>query len=135
MPIKIIVVTLPILLLFSGCFSNEAPKCSDPAVKKMVKNLYEESLEELSTNPMAIIFMQSLPKRMLSLSAVRPMAYDEKIHLRACKAKARFDNNISSDIEYSVQLSEENPKEFYVELDTTFMEGLMQQSMIQGVFK
>jgi len=121
-------------LMLSGCLDSEAPKCSDPAVKKLVKDLYQESVQELANNPMAAIFMTSLPKEITSISAVRPVAYDEKVNLRSCKAEAHFDNNISANIKYTVQLSEENPEEFYVELDTTFMEGLMQQSMMQGIF-
>jgi len=121
-------------LTLSGCLENEAPKCSNPAVKALVKDLYQESVKELENNPMAAIFMTTLPKEISSVSTVRAVAYDEKVNLRHCKAQAHFDNNISTNISYTVQLSEENPEEFYVELDTTFMEGLMQQSMMQEMF-
>ena len=134
MKIRTMILTAVTPLFLTGCFQNEAPKCSDPAVKGLVKNLYQDSLKQLSNNPMAIIFMGALPKEIVSITAVRPVAYDEKVHLRSCKAEARFDNNATANIEYTVQLSEENPEEFYVELDTAFMEGLMQQSMMQGIF-
>jgi hypothetical protein len=135
MKIKTIAMLFTVALFLSGCFENEAPKCSDPAVKGLVKNLYKESVQELANNPMAALFVGTLPKELHSLSAVRPVAYDEKVNLRSCKAEAHFDNNITANIQYTVQLSEENPEEFYVELDTTFMEGLMQQSMLQGIFE
>ncbi|MEO1938371.1 MAG: hypothetical protein ABGW85_07025 [Sulfurimonas sp.] len=135
MKIKTMIAVAITPFLLSGCFKSEAPKCSDPAVKGLVKDLYTESLQKLSSNPMAAMFMGALPKEIVSISAVRPVAYDEKVNLRSCKAEAHFDNNVTANIEYTVQLSEENPEEFYVELDTAFMEGLMQQSMMQGIFE
>jgi len=134
MKIRTMIVVAMTPFLLTGCFKSEAPKCSDPAVKSLVKNLYQDSLQKLQTNPMAVIFIAALPKEIQSITAVRPVAYDEKVNLRSCKAEAHFDNNVTANIEYTVQLSEENPEEFYVELDTTFMEGLMQQSMMQGIF-
>jgi hypothetical protein len=135
MKIVTIATACALTFMLSGCFESEAPKCSDPAVKGLVKNLYQNSVKELSNNPMTAIFIAALPKEIRSFSAVRPVAYDEKVKLRSCKAEAHFDGNVTANIEYTVQLSEENPEEFYVELDTAFMEGLVQQSMMQGIFE
>ncbi len=134
MKIVTIATACTLMLMLSGCFKSEAPKCSDTDVKGVVQDLYKDSLQKLSNNPMAAIFMGALPKEIVSISAVRPVAYDEKVNLRSCKAEAHFDNNVTANIEYTVQLNEENQEEFYVELDTDFIEGLMQQSMMQEMF-
>jgi hypothetical protein len=134
MQIKSLLIAASTLFLLSGCFKSEAPKCSNPDVKELVKNLYGDSLENLSKNPMSALFIDALPKKIVKLNATRPIAYDEKINMRRCKAEALFDNNIKADISYTVQLSEEKSDQFYVELDTSFMEGLVQQSMMQGIF-
>jgi len=132
MKIKNIIIAGATLFLLSGCFKQEAPKCSDKDVKNLVKSLYQDSLKQLSNNPMAALFIGALPKEMTSLTSVRSVAYDEKVGLRSCKAEAHF-NNKTVNIKYTVQLNEENSDEFYVELDTAFLEGLIQQSMMQGI--
>ena len=68
------------------------------------------------------------------MNSVRAISYDEVVKLRTCRAEAVFDTNQTANIEFTVQLNEENSDEFYVDLDTEFVEGLMQQSLMQGMF-
>jgi hypothetical protein len=131
MKIKTALLLVSTTFLLSGCFQDETPKCSDSDVKDLIKEIYQDSLQELSANPMSALFIGGLPKKIVSISSVRPVAYDKTVHLRTCKAEAKFDNNQTTDIEYTVQITEDNPDEFYVELDTSFMEGLVQSSMMQ----
>ena len=124
------------VLIFSGCFKNEPPKCSDPDVKKSVKKLYSDMEKKISQNPMAAMLGlfaggSLMPKEMVSLSNTRPIEYDEKIKLRKCKADARFDNNESVTVIYTVQLSEENPDEYYVELSSDFLEPMLKKNMMK----
>jgi len=137
---KSILVAVSAALLFSGCFKNEPPKCSDPDVKSSVKKLYGDMKKKIYENPMSAIFTffsgkKILPQKMVSLSNTRPIAYDENIKLRQCKADARFDNNESVTVIYTVQLSEENPDEYYVELSSDFLEPLMKKNLMQNALQ
>jgi len=132
---KIITSVIFTSLFLTGCFS-EAPKCSDAEVKETLKSVYLQVLDNInSSNNMFLAgFASSLPKAIESIDSIRTVAYDEKIELRQCKADVRFDNNQTASISYSVQVNEENSDEFYVELDTEFVEGLMQSNMMNGFF-
>jgi hypothetical protein len=133
---KTIVLSLLLTIFMTGCFNNEPPKCSDDDVQETLKSIYTQVLENVqnSGNPFLAGFTKSLPQGIQSLSSIRPVAYDEAVKIRSCKAEALFDNNQTAAIEYTVQTNEENSDDFYVELNTEFLEGLMQQSIMQGIF-
>ena len=115
----------------TGCFKSEAPKCSDPEVVKLVEQIYENQMQELQkSNPLAAIFLATLPKRIVAIESARPVKYDENIKLRSCKGVAHFEDNRTANIEYTVQLDEMNGDQFYVELQMGFLEGLAQQGMM-----
>ncbi len=120
----------------SGCFNAEAPKCSDLNVQNRVKKIYAEQIISLADkNPMALIFVEALPKRMVRIDFARPIKYEENIKMRSCKAIAYFDNNSSANIEYTVQLDEKNSKKFYVELNMDFLDDVAKQGIIHHIFK
>ncbi len=119
-------------------FVKKAPKCSDENVVQTVKNIYAGLPEQIKqTNPLAAAFMQNIPKEITIIQDIRPTSYDKEINLRQCKANALLDDNKTMEISivYTVQLSQENNDEYYVELDTSFLEGLMQQSIMNGLLK
>ena len=119
-------------LSLGGCFKSEAPKCSDPQVVGMVKQIYHENIAEMAeANPMFAVIKGAIPDRSVSIESARPVAYDEKIDLRSCRAVARFDDNRTANIEYTVQLDEKKSDQFYVELKLDFVQGLAQQGIMQ----
>jgi hypothetical protein len=61
------------------------------------------------------------------------VAYDEKVKMRSCKADVTFENNQTASVEYSVQMDEEDSENFYVELNTEFLQALMQESMMRNI--
>ncbi len=125
-----------LVLTLGGCFKSEAPKCSDKEVVQLVKQIYTEHIGELSkSNPMFMIFAAAIPKKIVKIDSARPVSYDEKIHLRQCKAQAYFDDNRTAPIEYTVQLDEKNSDQFYVELSFEFLQPLAQQGMMQQILK
>ena len=132
---KTLFIALFISIFVTGCFNNEPPKCSDKEVEVSVKKLYIQVLGNIkkSNNPFLLGFMQKLPQNIQSLSSIRAVAYEEKIKMRSCKAEAIFENNQTASIKFTIQTNEEND-DFYVELDTEFLEGLMQESIMQGIF-
>jgi len=134
--LKSLSVSFLIIFILSGCFNTQAPKCSDDAVQETLKDVYLKVLTNLqnSQNPFLAGFTQGLPKSIDTLSSIRAVSYDEAVKIRSCKADVSFDNNQTATLEYTVQLNEENNDEFYVELDTDFLEGLMQESIMQGIF-
>jgi len=123
------------MFFLTGCLKYEAPKCSNPDVELLVKQLYKDSLNKLTNNPMTAIFITAMPKEIKKLTYIRPTSYNKEISLRECKAEAVFDKNISAAIHYNVQLTEDQSDKYIVELDTTFMEGLMQKSLLNGLLK
>ncbi|QOP40249.1 hypothetical protein [Sulfurimonas marina] len=133
---KIFIPTVLLALFMSGCFSDNAPKCSNEDVQDTVKQVYTNILDNAqnSNNLFLAGFTKSLPKAMVELSSFRAVAYDETVKLRSCKAEALFDTDQTMEISYTVQLDEQDSDQFYVELDTAFMETLMQQSIMQEVF-
>lgn len=128
--LKPLVATSLSLFLLTGCFTKEPPKCSDDDVKETLQGIYSDLIAKSQNNFMAM-FLQALPKEIDSFSSIRPVAYDEKVKIRTCKADVTFENNQTASIEYTVQLNEEENEEFYVELKTDFLEALVQQSIMQ----
>jgi hypothetical protein len=125
-----------LLLGTGGCFRSEAPQCSDPQVVRLVEESYAEQVGALQrSNPLAAVFLSMLPKKMVALESPRPVKYEENIRLRSCKAVARFDDNRTADIRYTVQLDERNSDHVYVELKMDFLEGLAQQSIQEEMLK
>lgn len=126
-----------ILFFLSGCFKTEAPKCSDQEIQESVKEVYGNINNNIqnSDNTFLSGFSQVLPHKILSLESFRAIAYDKEIKLRSCKAQATFDTNQTLELNYTVQLSEEDSNEYYVELDTVFLETLIQQNLMREVFK
>jgi len=133
---RILLPSFLLVIFLSGCFNNNPPKCSDEKVQETVKGLYVQILQNVqnSGNPFLAGFTNSLPQNIKSLSSIRPVAYDEMIQMRTCKANALFENNQTLSIQYTIQTNEENGGDFYIELDTEFLEGLMQQNIMQGIF-
>ena len=119
-------------ITMQGCFSSEPPKCSDENVQETLKGVYAQ----LFTNQQNILLsalMQNLPKSIDSLASIRAVAYDEKVKMRSCKADVTFENNQTASVEYSVQMDEEDSENFYVELNTEFLQALMQESMMRNI--
>lgn len=119
----------------TGCFSTQAPKCSDEDVKITLNEIYTEHIETLkeSGNPLLYMFISFIPSEMTSIESIRTAGYDEKIKMRSCKANVTFDNNQSAAIEYSIQLDEEDADNFYVEINTEFFEEMLKHSMMQNI--
>ncbi len=127
------IVLMGVLALgMSGCMeTKEVPSCADVQVEKMLKEIYAKHIKETgSANIIAQMFLASVPKQILKLDSARAVAYDDKIMLRSCKAEATLEGNVTTAIEYSVQLDEKNKEQMYVELKLDFLEGLMQQGMM-----
>ncbi|WP_456451761.1 hypothetical protein [Hydrogenimonas sp.] len=123
-----------VALGMTGCFKSEAPQCSDPEVVKLVEQIYENQMQELQkSNPLAAIFLATLPKKIVKIESARPVKYDENVKLRSCKGIAHFEDNRTANIEYTVQLDEKNSDQFYVELQMDFLEGLAQQNMMDMI--
>ena len=124
------------MIMLQGCFEKEAPQCSDEAIITTVQELYAEHMQKNdNTNILAQVLMASVPKKILSIHSARAVAYKENIHLRSCKAEAVMEGNITSSIEYTVQLDEKNDDQFYIELDMEFIETLAQQGMMNQFMK
>ncbi|MBU1927387.1 hypothetical protein KKG77_00130 [bacterium] len=119
-----------VLFSLSGCFSSEPPKCSDEDVKDIVKSLYVEMIGNMKETTYTAIFAAALPKEMLSIDSIRPVAYDEAVKMRSCKATAKLEGDKEINIEYTIQTNEENSDEYYVELGSDFVEGLMMQNIM-----
>lgn len=134
---KTIIIATLFGFFMSGCFSVDAPKCSDEDVEDTVKEIYLDVLKNAQdpNNSFLAAFTDGLPTAITKLSTQRAIAYDENVKLRSCKADALFDNNQTIEINYTVQLDEQDSDQFYVELDTEFLSTLMQQSMLQGIWK
>ena len=127
---------LPAALVFAmtGCFDAEAPKCSDPKVVKLVQETYERELHDmLKANPLAGVVVAALPSKMTAVDSARPIEYDEKVKLRSCKGVARFDDNRTAEIAYTVQLDEKDDSKVYVELELDFMNGLVKEGMMKMI--
>lgn len=133
---KITAISLLFLIFLSGCFKHETPQCSDIKVQQSVKTLYIQILQNSQTakNPFLAGFTNNLPQSIQSLSLIRSVSYDDELKIRTCKANALFDNNQSINIEYTIQINEKNSDDFYIELDTEFLEEMMQQNIMQGIF-
>ena len=122
--------------VLSGCLQTEAPKCSDSDVTGLVEQIYAEHIEELKKdNPMAAMYVEMVPKKIVKIDSARAMRYDKEVKLRECKAVAYFENNQSSDIEYTVQLDEQDESQFYVELDLDFLEDLLKSGLWKNILK
>lgn len=134
---KLVLPTILLTILMTGCFNTDAPKCSNDDVQETVKQVYENVLENAQNSDNIILagFTKSLPTSITELSSFRAVAYDKSVKLRTCKADALFDTNQTIEISYTVQLDEEDSDQFYVELDTEFMETLMQQNIMREVFR
>jgi hypothetical protein len=131
---KTAIITLLVAMLMSGCFNSEAPKCSDKDVQNTVKDLYTQLLDNTSKNILLSGLVGNLPKNITEISSIRAISYDKSVKLRTCKADAQLDSNQSMQISYTVQLNEEDSDTFYVELDSSFLEGLVQKSLMKNIF-
>ena len=127
--VKAVGLTVPLVML-SGCLNTEAPECSDEDVVGTVKNIYAELPEKNKDNPIAGMFMKTLPKSITSLESIRPVSYEENVKLRTCKAQATLENGQTIDIQYTVQSVENDSAQFYVELNTDFIENLMMTNIM-----
>ncbi len=134
---KKIYLLTPLIAMFAltGCFKSEAPKCSDTEVKKTLKKLYAQKMIEMKGNVLTMFFTAAVPKTITSIGAARAISYDEKVNLRSCKAEATLGEGITSAIEYTVQLDEENNGQFYVELQMGFVETLAQQGIMNQLME
>jgi hypothetical protein len=119
-----------VLFSLSGCMNSEPPKCSDTDVTNLVKDLYVEMIDNLQNTPLTGAFAATMPKKMLSVDSIRPVAYDEAVKMRSCKATAKLEGDKEINIEYTIQTNEENSDEYYVELGSDFVEGLMMQNIM-----
>jgi len=128
---KAMVLTVPLLML-AGCLNTETPECSDEDVVETVKNIYSEIPEKNKDNPIAGMFAKTLPKSITALESIRAISYDENVKLRTCKSQVTFENGQTADLQFTVQSLEKNDGEFYVELDTGFIEGLMMQNIMKN---
>ena len=122
-------VVLGVVFGLNAC-SKETPKCSDEDVQVLVSNLYADMLENSAQNILLSAFLVNAPKSLDRLESVRAVSYDKEVKLRECKAVAHFENGYTADIEYTVQLSETNHDEFYVELKGDFLQQLMMNSIL-----
>lgn len=124
------------MMLLNGCFKTEAPKCSSDQVVEMAKDIYVNHMKDLeSNNIFAQVFLTTVPKKILKIDSARPVAYDENIHIRSCKAQAYFEGNITVPIEYTVQLDEKNSDKIYVDLKMDFVEDMAQQGIMNQIMK
>lgn len=125
-----------LMLTLNGCFETEAPECSSEQVTGMVQEIYEKQMKEMGgDNILTQVLFATVPKKIIKVDTARPVAYDENIHLRSCKASATLEGNITSPIEYTVQLDEKNSDQIYVELKMDFVEDLAQQGIMNEVMK
>lgn len=104
------------------------PKCSSDEVKTLVQDIYSNMINN-NDNILLQAYMAKAPKYIDSLNSIRTVSFDENVNLRECKAVANFENGSSADIEYSVQISDNN-EEFYVELKKDFLQQIMMQSIM-----
>jgi|TARA_R110002033_G_scaffold29007_5_gene65304 hypothetical protein len=133
---KKIIIPLLITLAISGCNNPfaSAPECSDKSVKDLVITLYGDIVKQSKDNPLTNIFAQGIPSSLKSVNTARSTDYNKDILLRSCRAEGITDNGIEISIKYTVQfLKEEN--DFMVELDSDFLEGLMQKSIMDTISK
>lgn len=133
---KILFISLFLLIFMNGCFTHEIPTCSDAKVQKSVKTLYIQILQNVqdSGNPFLAGYTDNLPQTIESLSNIKTVSYDELIQLKRCTADALFENNQTLSIEYTIEINDESSDDLYIELNTEFLEGLMQQRIMEGVF-
>ena len=124
-----------VALLFSGCFKNEPPACSDPQVKDDVKKIYKNIMEKMKKNAFYNLAATMLkvdhiyPDKILGVRDAVEQEYDQNLKLRKCKAEVVFDNKISLDIDYTVRLDKEDPDYYIVELDPSFFDALYMKSV------
>lgn len=117
--------------LFAGCFSNEVAKCSDDSVKELVGKIYSEQINGESANPMLAAISKNFPA-LSSLESIRAISYDKEVNNRGCKAVMHFEDGSTVDLSYSVQADEEDSSNIYVELDTSFLQGLIMSAMMKS---
>jgi len=124
------------IIAFSGC-STDTPKCSDVRVKTKVINTYKKWKDELNNtkNPLFEIFLKGKIPNLLVLKNARAISYNKEIKLRECKAEAIFDNNQTWTIHYTVQNSEENPRDFYVEISKKSLDKVAKESIVESFFQ
>ena len=101
----LLALAIPAIMTMNGCMESEAPKCSNDEVIKTVKNLYSGKVEEMGKNIFTQVLLASIPKEMTGVTSTRAVPYDEKVHLRTCKAEAEL-GAAKIPIEYTVQLTE-----------------------------
>lgn len=124
------------IFMLNGCFKTEAPKCSSESVTGLVQEIYEKHMKSMEEeNIFAQVLLGTVPKKIIQIDSARPVAYDENIHLRSCKAQAHFEHNTTAPIEYTVQLDEKNSDQIYVELKMDFVEDLAQKNMMNQIMK
>ena len=116
-------------VVFSGCVFDSTPKCSDDNVQSLVKEIYQNMLEQSKDNILLAVYMSNAPKSIVSLSSIRAVSYDKDVNLRECKSIAHFDNGLDINLDYSVQMAE-NGDEFYVEFKEDFIQNVMMNSMM-----
>ena len=123
-------------LLLTGCFNTDTPKCSDAEVTGLVQEIYTGWVKnvENAQNPMLAMFLKNLPQKITDISSARATSYEKEIKLRTCKADIDFENNTTSTLVYTVQITEEDKENFYVELDSDSLETIMQQSMMSNFY-
>ncbi|BCD68809.1 hypothetical protein [Nitratiruptor sp. YY09-18] len=130
-----------VLVLLSGCFKKEPPKCSDEETIETVKEIFAKNVDEIYDGIPLIAIMKMgkkgkidfhLPKKIVDIKDALPVSYDEKIKRRECQATAVLDTNDTAQISYTVQLSEKDPDQFYVELKFDFLQPILQKHMMQS---
>ncbi len=126
-----------VLVMMSGCFQKEVPKCSDDNVKNVLSEIYGNWSQNInnSDNPVLIMFKGAIPNSIVSFSSPRTLGFDKEIQLRTCKMDVTFDNNQSNTLQYTVQLDEEDNENFYVEISEDSLESIAQESMMKHMMQ
>ena len=112
-------------------YFDPVPKCSDESVLSLLPELYgsmrKSTIESAGWNDIVLVSV-GLPQSIERIEMARSTGYKSSIKLRSCNANAIFAVNnqkeITVNISYSVQLSEQNSEEFFVILEPDFISTL-----------
>lgn len=105
---------MAVIMFFSGCFINETPKCSHDDVYDKMLDLY--TLEQKKA-----IYPDADFPAIISLESFRTISHDDKVGRWECKAIVNFEKDISGEIEYAIQKSEDG-NNFFVETENSFVD-------------
>ena len=124
-------IAMSITLFLSGCVQKEVPECLDPDVTFLLKDRYKTTIKdmyasEISNPKMIVLIGQIFPSELISLSDVKSQVNDLT---RTCSAKAKFDNNATVDIKYTVKLLGDDNENFSVKIESSLMEDLAKKYM------